>query len=413
MSEATPVHGTCDSRFTKVKELFQNSFDSGAEIGAAVCFMLDGRCVVDLWGGYYDLAHEREWERETLVNVYSTTKGMAALCANQLIERGLLELEAPVARYWPEFAAAGKEKITIRWLLSHKAGLCAVRTPLPKNSLYDWDRMCTALAKQEPWWAPGEGHGYHAFTFGFLVGEVVRRVSGESLGTFFRNNIAQPLGADFHIGLTAENDSRTSDVYSVHIGNRQAPTKTAGNPAPATTAGFAEFARCMQDPNTMQYAALLNPPQDRDAVNTRAWRAAEIPAVNGHGTARALARIYGALARGGELDGVRILEPRTIARATAEEASGPERLFCGAVPMRFGLGFVLSDETHRYSRLSPNPRAFGHAGGGGSLGMADPDARIGFGFTMNNLQASIVSAGATPTLLIDAFYEALATSDAV
>jgi CubicO group peptidase (beta-lactamase class C family) len=290
------------------------------------------------------------------VNVYSTTKGMTALCANQLIERGLLDIEAPVSEYWPEFAAAGKEGITTRWLLSHKAGLCAVRAPLPKNSLYDWDRMCAALAAQEPWWTPGDGHGYHAFTFGFLVGEVVRRITSEGLGTYFRKNVAQPLGADFHIGLAAENDSRTSDIYSVHIGNKPAPTRTRGDPAPSVTGPFAEFARRMQDPTTMQWAALLNPAQDRDSVNTRAWRAAEIPAVNGHGTARALAR---------------------------------------------------SDETHRYSRLSPNPRAFGHAGGGGSIGMADPDAGIGFCFTMNNMQASIVSAGATPTVLIDTFYEVL------
>jgi len=157
----------------------------------------------------------------------------------------------------------------------------------------------------------------------------------------------------------------------------------------------------------MQWAALMNPPPERGAVNTRAWRAAEIPAVNGHGTARSLARIYGALARGGEIDGVRILNPATIARATTEEAAGPEKLFCGAVPMRFGLGFVLSDESHRYSRLSPNPRSFGHAGGGGSIGMADPDRRIGFGFTMNKMSMSMVTAGTTPTLLVDAFYEAL------
>lgn len=407
MSDSIPIHGTCDSRFTKVKDLFQSSFDSGQEIGAAVCFVLDGKSVVDLWGGHYDLARTREWERDTLVNVYSTTKGMTSLCASQLIERGLLDIEAPVSKYWPEFAAAGKEGITIRWLLSHRAGLCAVRAPLPKNSLYDWHRMCAELAAQEPWWTPGDAHGYHAFTFGFLVGEVARRVTGESLGTFFRKNVAQPLGADFHIGLAAENDARTSDMYSVAIGNKPAPARAPSEPAPAAAGPFAEFARLMQDPTTMQHAALLNPPQDRDAVNTREWRAAEIPAANGHGTARALARIYGALARGGEIDGIRILKPQTIARATTEEAAGPERLFCGAVPMRFGLGFVLSDETHRYSRLSPNPRSFGHAGGGGSLGMADPDARIGFGFTMNNMQPGIVSAGATPTMLIDAFYEAL------
>jgi CubicO group peptidase (beta-lactamase class C family) len=405
MLDSIPVHGTCDPRFNKVKELFQRSFDTGEEIGAAVCFVLDGKSVVDLWGGHYDLARTREWERDTLVNVYSTTKAMTALCAHQLAERGLLDIDAPVAEYWPEFAAAGKHKIPVRWLLTHQAGLCGIRAPLPRNSLYDWDRMCEALAMQEPWWTPGEGHGYHAFTFGFLVGEVVRRISGETPGTFFRENAAHPLGADFHIGLAADNDSRTSDMYGAHIGNKPAP---ASKPDDAVVAApFAEFARRLQDPASMQWAALLNPPQERDAVNTRAWRAAEIPAVNGHCTARALARIYGALARGGEIDGVRILEPQTIARATTEAVSGPERLFCGAVPMRLGLGFVLSDETHRYGRLSPNPRAFGHAGGGGSLGMADPDSGIGFGFTMNNMQASMVSAGSTPTVLIDAFYDIL------
>ena len=400
MSHSTLVHGTCASRFNRVRQLFQQSFDSGVEIGAAVSFWLEGRPVVDLWGGHYDPGRTREWERDTLVNVYSTTKAMTAICAHQLIEQGVLDVEAPVARYWPEFAARGKRDITLRWLLSHKAGLCGVSAPLPNGALYDWEVMCAALAAQEPWWTPGEAHGYHPFTYGFLVGEVVRRVTGESLGTYFRKNVAEPLGADFHIGLPAEQDARTSDMYSALIGNKPA---SPHSPNPT----FAEFGRLIGKPGTMQWAAFLNPPQDRDAVNTRAWRQAEIPAANGHCTARALAQIYGALALGGELDGVRILRPETIARATTEEASGPERLFCGAVPMRFGLGFVLSDASHRYARLSPNPRAFGHAGGGGSVGMADPDARIGFGFVMNNMQASIVSAGATATVLVDAFYDEL------
>jgi CubicO group peptidase (beta-lactamase class C family) len=407
MNNPIPVHGTCDPRFSQVRDHFQRVFDSGTELGAAVCFVLDGKPVVDLWGGHYDLGRTREWQRDTLVNVYSTTKGMVAICANLLLERGVLDLEAPVARYWPEFAAAGKAHITLRWLLSHKAGLCAVRVPLPKNSIYDWNLMCEALAAQEPWWTPGDGHGYHAFTYGHLVGEIVRRVTGESLGTFFRKNVAQPLDADFFIGFGPELDSRTSDVFSVNIGNKPAPVSKPGETAPAPSPQFAEFARLMQDPTSMQNKALMNPRLDRDAVNSRAWRAAEIPAVNGHCTARAVARIYGALARGGEVDGVRILEPHTIARATQEEAAGPEKLFCGAVPMRFGLGFVLNDAAHIYSRLSPNPNAFGHAGGGGSMAMADPDRRIGFGFVMNDMKASIVSAGATPAMLVDAFYAAL------
>lgn len=398
-----PVNGTCEPRFRKVRELFQSSFDSGVEIGAAVSLVLDGRTVIDLWGGHYDEHRTREWQRDTLVNVYSTTKGMVAICANQLIERGELDIDAPVARYWPEFATAGKQDVPVRWLLSHKAGLCAISRPLPPNALYDWDRMCNALAEQEPWWTPGDGHGYHAFTFGFLVGELVRRITGESVGTFFRKNVAEPLGADFHIGLAPEHHARTSDVYSHAIGNLSA------SPAAAPTASgeFAELARAVMSPGTMQNAAFFNPPQARDAVNTSAWRRAEIPAANGHGTAHALARIYGALARGGEIDGVRIVDQTTITRATTEEAAGPERLFLGTVPMRFGLGFMLSEVQRGYTWLGPNPRAFGHAGGGGSLGFADPDRKIGFGFTMNRMQAGVVTAGSTPTKLIEALYAVL------
>ncbi len=400
-----PVHGHCDARFARVRELFAAALADGTELGAAACFVLDGVTVVDLWGGHCDWARTREWRRDTLVNVYSTTKALVALCALQLIERGVLALEAPVSRWWPEYAAAGKGDTTVRQLMGHRAGQCAVREPLPGPALYDWQRMCGALAAQAPWWTPGDGHGYHAFTYGFLVGELVRRISGVGLGAYLREHVAGPLDADFHVGLPAALDARVADMHSAYIGNRPPPPP---DPAAAEAAAqFAEFGRRMQDPASMQSLALLNPPQPRDAVNTRAWRGAEIPAVNGHGTARALARILGALARGGELDGVRLLDANTIARATQEEAAGPERLFCGAVPMRFGLGFVLNDQSHRYARFSPNQRAFGHAGGGGSLAMADPDLKIGFGFTMNNMQASIASAGATPTQLVDAFYEAL------
>jgi CubicO group peptidase (beta-lactamase class C family) len=404
MTNSIPVQGSCDSRFGQVREIFQHGFDSGEEVGAAVAFVLDGESVVDLWGGHYDMERTREWERDTLVNVYSTTKGMVALCANQLIERGLLNVDAPVAKYWPEFAAAGKENISVRWLLSHQAGLPAVREPLPLGALYDWSRMCSALAAQEPWWTPGTAHGYHPFTYGFLVGELVRRITGVSVGTYFRKNVAEPLAADFFIGLPASEDARTADILSVFVGNKPAPSKPLAPPA----GPLAEFARAIQDPTTMQAAAFLNPPQDRNAVNTRAWRAAEIPAVNGHCTARALARIYGALARGGEIDGTRILRAQTIERAIEEQAAGPERLFLGGVPMRFGLGFALSEDfDNRYSWLSPNRRGFGHSGGGGSLGMADPDAKIGFGFTMNNMQWSTTSCDARTRLLIEAFHEAL------
>jgi CubicO group peptidase (beta-lactamase class C family) len=376
-----------------VREQFEKNFE-GVELGAAVAITLDGEPVVDLFGGYVDKEKTREWERDTLVNVYSTTKGMVALCAHMLVERGLLDVEAPVARYWPEFAAAGKQDIPVRWLLSHQAGLPAVRKTLSPESLYDWTAMCAALAEQEPWWTPGTKHGYHALTFGWLVGEVIRRISGESVGSFFRKNVAGPLEADFHIGLAAEHDARTSELFE---SPRPKPGTAAKLPGP-----LADFMRDMTDPTTMTGAAFMNPKPSAGAVNTRAWRAAEIPAANGHGTARSLARVYGALARGGEIDGVRLLEPRTIESATVEQAFGPDAVL-GQMPMRFGLGFMLRQDM---IPMSPSPRAFGHPGAGGSIGFADPDNRVGFGFTMNQMQQGLVgSAGGFA--MISRFYEAL------
>ena len=208
------IGGYCDSRFRAVKDAFAQNFDLHGEVGASVAAMVDGRVVVDLWAGYADGARTRPWERDTIVNVYSTTKGMVAACAHRLVEKGLLDLDAPVARYWPEFAQMGKERLPVRYLLSHKAGLPAIREPLPVGTLYDWNAMAAALAGEEPWWEPGAKHGYHAVTFGFLVGEVVRRVSGKSVGAYFRDEIAAPLSLDFHIGLGAEHDTRTAELLA-------------------------------------------------------------------------------------------------------------------------------------------------------------------------------------------------------
>jgi CubicO group peptidase (beta-lactamase class C family) len=388
------VQGHCDSRFESVRKIFEDSFDSGPELGASVSFTVDGESVVDLWGGHLDREKTRPWERDTLVNVYSTTKGMTAICAHQLIERGLLDVDAPVATYWPEFAAKGKQDIPVRWLLSHQAGLPAPKKPLTLEDLLGWDGMVTALAEQEPWWEPGTKHGYHAMTFGHLVGEVVRRISGKTLGTFFRENVAEPLGADFHIGLAAEHDARTSDLHGSLAPPKDSPGARIKGP-------LGDFLRDMTDPTTLAGATFNNPRFGPDTVNSRAWRAAEIPAANGHGTARALARIYGALARGGEIDGVRILEPGTIDSARQEQAFGPDAVL--RMPMRFGLGFMLRQE---FMPISPNDSAFGHPGAGGSIGMADPEAQVGFGYTMNKMQMGLVgSAGAFQ--MIAAFYRAL------
>ena len=390
------VHGHCDPRFAKVEEIFANSFKDESEIGASVSFTLDGESVVDLWGGYKDKAHSQPWEADTLVNVYSTTKGMVAICAHQLIEKGLLDLSLPVAHYWPEFAAEGKENLPVHYLLSHRAGLPAVRKPLPEGAIYDWEAFTSALAAQEPWWEPGTQHGYHALTFGHLVGEVIRRVSGQSVGQYFQEHVAGPLDVDFYIGIGPEFDSRISDIHGGLV------SSDSGNEPAKLPEPIRQFMQDMSDPTTMTGAAFNNPPIATDAVNSRAWRQAEIPAGNGHGTARALARIYGALARGGEIDGVRILQPETLDRAITQQAEGPDAVL-GGMPMRFGLGFMLRSMV---MPLSPNPRAFGHPGAGGSIGMADPDARVGFGYTMNKMKQGLVG-GASAFAMLGAFFDEL------
>ena len=401
MTASVPVHGHCEPRFQAVRDVFEKNIREGLDLGAAVAFSLDGEPVVDLWGGHLEFDKKDEWQRDTLVNVYSTTKGMTAICAHRLIEQGKLDLDAPVALYWPEFAQAGKQDLPVRWLLSHQAGLPAVRKPLARGSLYDWQAMTSALAEQEPWWEPGTQHGYHAITFGYLVGELVRRVTGQSLGSYFREHVAEPLGADFHIGLAPEHDARTTRLH----GQLVSPSKDGGPPKlpDGLPPALRKFMQDMTDASTMTGAAFINPPQESGAVNSREWRAAEIPAANGHGTARSLARIYGALARGGEVDGVQILQPGSIDNAIREQAFGPDAVL-GGLPMRFGLGFMLR---HDFMPLSPNPRAFGHPGAGGSIGMADPDAKVGFGYTLNKMQQGLVG-GAGGFAMINAFYEALA-----
>jgi CubicO group peptidase (beta-lactamase class C family) len=390
-----PVQGHCDARFGEIREIFERSFDGDEEIGAAICFVLDGETVVDLWGGHYDAERTRPWERDTIVNTYSTTKGLTAICAHQLVERGVLDLDLPVARYWPEFAAAGKGDIPVRWLLSHQAGLPAVRKRLPDDAVLRWDVMTEALAAQEPWWEPGTKHGYHALTYGFLVGEVIRRVSGVSVGQWLHGHVTGPLDADYHIGFGPEHDARTADL----IGNLFAKP---GADIPELPGPLGQMMKDMTDPTTMTGAAFNNPPRGADRVNTRDWRAAEVPAANGHGSARALARIYGALARGGEIDGVRILQPESIERARTEQAFGPDAVL-GQLPMRFGLGFMLR---HDFMPLSPSPNAFGHPGAGGSIGMADPDAKVGFGYVMNKMHLGLVG-GASAFAVLQKFFEIL------
>jgi CubicO group peptidase (beta-lactamase class C family) len=346
-----------------VKRAFARNFEDGLEIGASFAATVDGELVVDLWAGHADQACRRPWERDTIVNVYSTTKAMTALCALMLVDRGELDLDAPVARYWPEFAQAGKDGIPVRYLLSHTSGLAGFAEPIPVEALYDWDRIAHLLASQQPMWEPGAQSGYHALTFGYLLGEVVRRVTGRTLGTFFREEVAEPLGADFHIGLAEEHEPRVGEII---------PPQTADLGAEI-------------EPGPLAAKVEGNPLIAGSIANERAWRAAEIPAANGQGNARSVARVSAAMACGGELDRVQLLSPATLEKTIEEQCYGSDLVL--GLPIRWGLGFGL---TSKEIPLGPNPRAFFWGGWGGSLVVIDLDARLSFSYVMNKMGSGTI-----------------------
>lgn len=360
------IHGTCDSRFQAVKEQFEKNFALGMEVGASLAVTIDGEYVIDLWGGHADAARTSPWERDTITNVYSTTKVMATLCVLILVDRRELDLDSPVARYWPEFAHGGKGGIPVRWLLSHRAGLSGFVEPLPVEALYDWGRIVRILERQEPWWEPGTDSGYHMVTFGYLVGELVRRVSGKSMGAFFRDEVAVPLGADFHIGLPPEHDDRVAQLIP---------------PQPMETPPL--------EPESIAARTLFNP-AILPGFSDRAWRGAEIPSSNGHGNARSVAGVGSLLACGGVLDGRCVLSESTI-RQAVEEQSCQVDLVLG-LPIRWGLGFALANENLPF--LSAH--SFYWGGFGGSWLEMDLDARSSFAYVMNKLE---IHPGIDPRLM--------------
>jgi len=385
------VEGYCDSRFTLVHEAFCENFASRGELGAAVTVTVDGKVVVDLWGGVADRVSGRLWSRDTMVIVFSCSKAATALCAHMLVTRGNLDLDEPVASYWPEFAAAGKPDIPVRMLLNHQSGLAAIDQPLPVGAIYDWNMMTAALAAQAPQWEPGTAHGYHATTFGWLVGEVVRRISGRSLGTFFREEVAGPLDLDFWIGLPEALETRVAPV-------RMAPL--TGETTPIT--------RAMADRSTLTSKAFVNPPGMLTArqVNARALHAAEVPAANGIASARGVAGVYTPLACGGRINGVELVDRETLRAMATVESEGDDRVLL--IPTRFASGFMKSIDNRPADSavLGPNPEAFGHAGAGGSIGMADPTARVAIGYVMNQMGAGVLL-NARGQGLIDAVYASL------
>jgi CubicO group peptidase (beta-lactamase class C family) len=359
------IGGWCDPHFTAVRDAFAANFTERGETGAAACLIVHGTVVADLWGGRAAREPHRPWQRDTLVNVFSVGKGLVAACAARLAGQRMLDPDAPVTWYWPDFGAAGKRYITVRSLLSHQAGLPALRARVPVGSALDWPLMVGALAAEPPWWPPGTGHGYHVNTFGFLAGELIRRVTGRTVGAVLRDELAGPLGADVHIGLPAADHGRVADF----------DWPGTGIPVPPAPDGT-------PPEELMIHNAYANPADlsGWGVVNTAAWRAAEVPSANAHATAAGVARIYAALAGGGAVDGVRVVDSGALADAVTEQVDGDDLVL--RRPSRFGLGFQL---TQPERPLGPGPRAFGHFGAGGSVGFCDPDAGVAFGYVTGQM----------------------------
>ncbi len=382
MSEVrTEIHGTCAAGFEPVREAFADNFSSRAEIGASVAVFAGGVPVVNLWGGWADPGQTTPWHEDTLTNVWSTTKAMTSLCALLLIDRGQLDADAPVARYWPEFAAGGKAEIPVRSILCHQSGLTGLTVPLSVEDYYDWDLVTGLLAAQEPLFPPGTTSGYQAITFGYLVGEVIRRISGQSCGKFFGSEIAGPLGADFFIGLPEAELGRCSQLQGVRPSDDEQ----------------AALAQAYANAGPAALAALLNPSLTGDEANAPGWRMAEIPAANGHGTALGLVRVFGTLVDGSE----RLISAKTL--QLARTGNGRHTDLVLGMPLEFGLGFGLSGPEGHFG---PNPAAFGHDGFGGSAVGGDPEAGVAFAYVMNRMGMNLVD-DPRKMAIVDAVYRSL------
>jgi CubicO group peptidase (beta-lactamase class C family) len=360
--EKFPVSGQVVQGFEPVREAFTANFTRRSEVGAALHVTVGGVPVVDLWGGAADAAQTRPWTADTIVNVWSTTKGWLALAMHMLAGQGLLDFDAPVAKYWPEFAQKGKDTVLVRHLLTHTAGLPALSMKVPQDTLYDWTAMTRSLEQSELFWKPGEQCGYHAGTFGWLNGEILRRISGMSAGQYIRTQIADPLKADVSVGLNTAEQAQAAEIL------------------PPSPLAYRIFRLALALRGRMALAAFSNPERSPRLANTRRWRQAEIPSSNGHASARGLARLYTLLAMGGEVDGVRLLSQPGVELAGREQIRAKDVIV--GVPVRRTLGYMLPEG----GRADPRPlTAFGHPGMGGSLGFADPAKRLAMGYVMNHM----------------------------
>jgi len=378
------VDGVCDARFAKVREVFASSFERGEEIGASFAVTLAGKSVIDLWGGYKDASKTNPWHDDTIVKVASTSKGITAFLAHMLMNEGRLDVDEPVATYWPEFAVAGKQAITVRHLMSHTAGLSTWTEPITFDDCADWEKVTSLLAAQETLWPPGERSGYHMVTFGYLVGEVIRRITGVSVGTYLRS-VADPIRLDMHIGVGLELDARVADDVPDY-----------GDQSAADVWGA-------MDETTIAFQTFTNPPPppEMTAEQVTLWRRMEMPAGNAHTNARSLARLFSIYANEGKLDGVAVLAPNTVQQAGTIVSDAIDEVF--GMQAQWTLGYLRNYSGFIYG---PNTETFGHSGSGGSFGFADPVRQVSVGYAPNRLTAGL--AGDPRTLpLIAAVYECL------
>jgi CubicO group peptidase (beta-lactamase class C family) len=358
----TDLQGSCAARFDAVREALQRTIDSGEELGASLVLDIDGERVVDLWGGFRDEARTAAWDEHTITNVWSTTKAVTSLAALVLVDRGELDVHAPVAQYWPEFGAAGKEDVEVRHLLAHTSGVSGLEQPATVEDLYDWDAVTARFAAQPPWWKPGSASGYHAANYGHLIGELVRRITGSTLEPFVAAEIAGPLNADFRIGAAEADRDRIAPVVPP--------------PPPAV----------LPEPGSIAARTFSGPAISAEYANTAAWRRADLGGLNGHGNARSVARILSVVARGGEVDGVRLLRPQTIDLVFEEQARGVDLVL--GIPLRWGVGYALPEPATL--PWIPDERICFWGGWGGSMIIMDLGRRMTISYVMNRMAPGII-----------------------
>lgn len=390
MTNPTPLGGRCAAGFEPVRDAFEQNFSLRDEVGAAVAVWVRGDLVVNLWGGWADARRRRPWREDTLVSVFSGTKALTSTCVHLLADRGEVDLSAPVAQYWPEFAAAGKQDITIASVLGHRSGVIGPRTPLHWRDAADWDRVCEQLALSEPWWEPGTAQGYHMVTFGFILGEVVRRVTGRTIGQYLRTEIAEPMGIDVHIGLPVAEHHRCAEmVNKPHIRDVLADGQAPDSPVSLDDHPMAGLSVAMG----------FVPDDELGSHELRRWRTCEFPSTNGHVSALGLATFYNGLAQE-KLLSLEHMESVRVSQGgfDTDVVLGPRVADHG-----WGLGYMLNQR----GVAGPNLRSFGHGGSGGSYGFVDLENRIGYAYVMNHFDATKCNADPRSTALSDPVYRAL------